>query len=70
MGIECSAKGYVGLIDIISCAQKAVLYPIAPLQDNLTKQLKPEFEKALQRIFRILDRDCDGMLNDDELIEF
>lgn len=43
MGIECSAKGYIGLIDIIGCAQKAVLYPIAPLHDSLSKTLKPDF---------------------------
>lgn len=70
MGIECSAKGYIGLIDILACAQKAVLYPIAPLHDSLNKTLKPAFERALLRIFRILDKDCDGYLNDDELIDF
>ena len=70
MGIECSAKGYIGLIDIIACAQKAVLFPIAPLHDSLTKELKPEFKKALQRVFRILDCDNDGFLNDEELTKF
>ena len=70
MGIECSAKGYIGLIDILSCAQKAVLFPIAPLHDSLQKTLKPEFERALLRIFRICDADHDGFLNDEELIEF
>jgi mitochondrial Rho GTPase 1 len=70
MGIECSAKGYIGLIDIISCAQKAVLFPIAPLHDSLTKTLKPEFERALLRIFRICDKDSDGFMTDDELKEF
>ena len=59
MGIECSAKGYIGLIDII-----------APLHDSLTKELKPEFKKALMRIFRILDVDNDGFLNDEELTKF
>lgn len=47
-----------------------MLYPIAPLHDSLTKSLKPVFERALLRIFRILDRDCDGFLNDDELVDF
>jgi len=70
MGIECSAKGYIGLIDIISCAQKAVLYPIAPLHDSLEKSLKPQFERALMRIFRICDHNNDGYLDDDELAEF
>ena len=70
MGIECSAKGYIGLIDIISCAQKAVLFPIAPLHDSISKTLKPGFERALTRIFRICDKDRDGVWDDDELCEF
>lgn len=67
MGIECSAKEYLGLDDIINCAQNAVLYPIAPLYDSSLKLLQPDFEKALLRIFRILDTDNDGYLNDEEL---
>ena len=70
MGIECSAKGYMNLIDVVYCAQRAVLYPIAPLFDSINKQLKPEYERALQRIFRICDKDQDGYLNDYELREF
>jgi mitochondrial Rho GTPase 1 len=70
MGIECSAKSYIGLIDIISCAQKAVLYPVAPLHDSMTKKIKIEFERALLRIFRICDKDGDGFLSDDELRDF
>ena len=47
-----------------------MLYPIAPLFDSINKQLKPEYERALQRIFRICDKDQDGYLNDYELREF
>ena len=46
------------------------MYPIAPLHDSMTKTLKPDFEKALLRIFRILDLDNDGYLNDEELTIF
>lgn len=67
MGIECSAKAYLKLIDVIFCAQRAVLFPIAPLQDPITKELTPDYEKALQRIFRICDRDCDGYLDEGEI---
>ncbi|CDW77076.1 mitochondrial rho 1 [Stylonychia lemnae] len=70
MGLECSAKGYMNLIDVIYCAQRAVQFPISPLFDSISKQLKPEFEKALLRIFRICDADQDGFLNDNELQEF
>ena len=69
MGIECSAKAYIKLIDIVFWAQRAVLFPIAPLQDPITKELKPDFEKALLRIFRICDKDFDGYLNDWEIGE-
>jgi hypothetical protein len=41
MGIECSAKVYINLIDVIASAQRTVLYPIAPLYDSIEKQLKP-----------------------------
>ena len=47
-----------------------MLYPIAPLRDSLSKTLKPGFEKALKRIFRILDKDNDGYLSDEELTDF
>ena len=70
MGIECSAKKYLGLDDLIRCAQDAVLYPIAPLNDSMSKTLQPDFEKALLRIFRILDTDNDGYMNDTELTVF
>jgi hypothetical protein len=70
MGIECSAKGYMNLIDVVYCAQRAVKFPIAPLFDSIKKVLKPDYERALLRIFRICDKDMDGQLNDYELCEF
>ncbi len=70
MGIECSAKSYVNLIDVIYSAQRAVLFPISPLFDSLDKLLKPEYERALLRIFRICDKNNDGFLDDNELSEF
>ena len=70
MGIECSAKGYIGLSDLVTCAINAVLYPISPLYDSSTKSLAPAFEKALLRVFRILDTDSDNYLNDVELTKF
>lgn len=47
-----------------------MLYPISPLHDSVSKTLRPDFEKALLRIFRILDSDNDGYLNDEELRSF
>jgi len=53
-----------------STAQRAVLFPISPLFDSLEKKLKPDFERALLRIFRICDKNNDMFLDDNELCEF
>jgi Ras family protein T1 len=41
MGIECSAKSYMNLLDVIFCAQRAVCFPIAPLFDAVKRKIKP-----------------------------
>ena len=69
MGIECSPKVYLNLIDVIASAQRTVLYPANPLYDSKEKQLKPNFQKALQRIFRICDKNLDGIMDDQDLID-
>jgi mitochondrial Rho GTPase 1 len=37
IGMECSAKLYVNIIDAVYCAQRAVLFPIAPIFDSISK---------------------------------
>ena len=69
LGIECSAKVYFNLIDLITAAQRTVLYPLSPLYDQLEKNLKPDYLRALQRMFRICDTDGDGIMSDDDLID-
>jgi hypothetical protein len=69
MGIECSAKGFINLIDVVFCAQRAVMFPIQPLFDCLEKKIKPEYERALFRVFRICDKNFDGFLDDHELTQ-
>jgi len=34
---------------------------------NILKNLTVDFQKALTRIFRIVDKDCDNFITDDEL---
>lgn len=46
------------------------MFPISPLFDSIEQKLKPEYEKALLRIFRICDKNNDGFLDDYELCEF
>ena len=41
-----------------------MLYPIAPLYDSINKTLRPDYVRALMRIFRICDKDGDGLLDD------
>ncbi|CAH8591658.1 unnamed protein product [Schistosoma intercalatum] len=68
--IECSAKTMLNLSETFWFAQKAVLYPTAPLYNAEKKELTPECIRALTRIFRICDTDNDGYLSDRELEAF
>ena len=51
-------------------AQHAVVFPIQPLYDTHTQALLPAFRLALTRVFRIFDKDHDGLLSDSELNDF
>lgn len=64
MGLECSATFNRSVGSVLSCAQRAVLYPLAPLYDLASIDLTIKFKKALIRIFRALDKDGDGFLSD------
>nr|CAI39255.1 eng_C97 [Paramecium tetraurelia] len=70
MGIECSSIKLQGVQDVINCAQRTYLYPLAPLYNLVNKSLTEGFKKALTRIFRICDRDGDGKWSDFELERF
>ncbi|CAM9774739.1 unnamed protein product, partial [Hapterophycus canaliculatus] len=48
----------------------AALYPRAPLYDAQEERLRPRFDRALRRLFRIYDADRDGLLGDGELNAF
>ena len=67
MGIECSAYYDRNVKAVLNCAQRAVLYPLTPLYNLRSKDITPKFKRALIRIFRILDKDMDGKLSDQEL---
>ena len=45
------------------------MYPIEPLYDTQSKKLKPDYQKALLRIFRICDKDGDLIMDDQDLID-
>lgn len=68
--IECSAAASLNVGEVFFYAQKAVLYPTAPLYDSRLHTLKPACVDALRNIFRLCDADKDGVLNDEELNEF
>ncbi|CAD8046977.1 unnamed protein product [Paramecium sonneborni] len=70
MGIECSSSKKQGIYDVINCAQRSFLYPLAPIYSIAEKSLTEGFKKALTRIFRICDRDGDGVWSDTELEKF
>lgn len=68
--VECSAKIPLNVSEVFYFAQKAVLYPTAPLYDSREHALKPACVDALRRIFRLCDADKDGLLSDAELNDF
>lgn len=68
--VECSAKIPLNVSEVFYFAQKAVLYPTAPLYDSREHALKPACVDALRRIFRLCDSDKDGLLSDAELNDF
>lgn len=51
-------------------AQQAVLYPFTPLYDLDMGRLSEDCQRAFTRIFRIYDRDHDGLLSHSELDRF
>ncbi|KAH6563885.1 hypothetical protein BASA50_001313 [Batrachochytrium salamandrivorans] len=68
--VECSAKQPLNVSEVFYFAQKAVLYPTAPLYDSREHILKPPCVDALRRIFKLCDIDKNGVLDDDEINEF
>lgn len=68
--IKCSAKNLLYIDEVFKKAQEAVLFPIAPLYDLNTGKLTAACTRALSRIFRVFDKDSDGLLNDAELKSF
>lgn len=69
--IKCSAKNLLRVDDVFLKAQQAVLYPfVPPLYDLETGQLTIECKRAFTRIFRMFDKDHDGLLSDAELERF
>ncbi|CAG9821932.1 unnamed protein product [Phaedon cochleariae] len=68
--IECSAKTLKNISEMFYYAQKAVLHPTSPIYSVEKADLTDACKKALIRIFKICDIDCDGLLNDIELNNF
>ena len=68
--MECSAFAADNVSEVFYLAQKAVLHPTAPLYDSNIHELKPACQAALLRIFKLCDKDKDGLLNNSELNEF
>jgi Ras family protein T1 len=68
--VQCSAKTLKNVPEVFYYAQKSVLYPTAPIYDIEAKKLTSLALRSLTRIFKIVDQDNDGILNDNELNEF
>lgn len=68
--IEVSARTQKNVVELFSSAQKAVLYPLAPLYDPQSRVLTRRCRNALINIFKLCDLDGDGLLSDHELNSF
>ena len=66
---ETSAKELINIAELFSCAQHAVIHPTAPLYDSMDHTMTIECIDAFSRIFKLVDKDRDGLLNDYELSE-
>lgn len=61
--IRCSAKSKQNLVNILYLCQRLVTHPISPIFDSKEGNLKPLAISALKRIFFLVDKDLDGLLN-------
>ena len=68
--IKCSAKNLLRVDEVFLKAQQAVLYPFSPLYDLDVGRLSEDCKRAFTRIFRMYDRDHDGLLSHSELDRF
>lgn len=68
--LRCSSATRTEVDDVFYHVSLHVTCPLAPLFDMSTKDLKPKCKRAFSWIFRVLDRDCDNLLDDHELLEF
>jgi len=68
--IKCSAKNLLRVDDVFMKAQQAVFYPIVPIYNLDVGKLSENCERAFTRIFRMYDRDHDGLLSHSELDRF
>lgn len=67
MGIEVSARENKNILEMLYCAQSSVIFPLSTLMNLAERTLTTKYKKALTRIFRILDADGSGTLNDTEI---
>lgn len=65
--VKCSATEHLYVENLFRTAEKAIVFPYYPLCNPNTKTLTRKCKAALGRVFKLLDKDKDNALNDDEL---
>ena len=68
--IECSAKSRLNLRQVFYVTQRTVTFPVAPLFDRRSQSLTPRYVRILRRVFRLFDRDQDGLWSAQEMNGF
>lgn len=65
--IDVSALTKKNVVELFYLAQKAVLFPVAPLFDSQSRTLTKKCRSALIDIFKLCDLDGDSLISDHEL---
>lgn len=65
--VKCSATEHLYVEDLFRTTEKVIAFPYYPLCDPRTRLMTKKCKVALERVFKLLDKDKDNALNDDEL---
>ena len=68
--MEVSAKTLFFINELFFLSQTLVLYPVRPILDLHSNHIRSTCLLALYRIFRVHDKDGDGVLDDEEINRF
>eukprot|EP00494_Astrolonche_serrata_P033341 UN33610 len=66
--VYTSAKTFLGIKELFETASLAVMFPKRVVWEEEHERLRPRFQGALCRLFRMADKDRDQKLNFEEIL--